>query len=72
VRFPLSLQNVDALLLERGIDIAATVRRRWNRIGPIFAAAIRRQRVSRMHVVDRETCKTVRSAALAEWQSPLG
>lgn len=62
VRFPLSLRNVEDLLFERGIDIShATVRlgsrhapgmaalpRWWNRFGPMFAADIRRQRVSRM------------------------
>ena len=49
VRFPLSLRNVEDLLSERGIDIChETVRFWWNRFGPMFAADIRRQRVSRM------------------------
>jgi|TARA_R110002049_G_scaffold199766_14_gene370239 putative transposase len=49
VRFPLSLRNVEDLLFERGIDIChETVCLWWNRFGPIFAADIRRQRVSRM------------------------
>jgi putative transposase len=49
VRFPLSLRNVEDLLFERGIDIChQTVRFWWNRIGPMFAAEVRRQRVSRM------------------------
>jgi len=49
VRFPLSLRNVEDLLFERGVDIChATVRFWWNRFGPMFAAEIRRQRVSRM------------------------
>ena len=49
VRFPLSLRNVEDLLSERGIDIwHETVRHWWNRFGPLFAADIRRQRVSRM------------------------
>jgi putative transposase len=49
VRFPLSLRNVEDLPFERGIDIYhETVRLWWNRFGPIFAADIRRQRVSRM------------------------
>ena len=49
VRFPLSLRNVEDLLAERGIDIChETVRHWWNRFGPLFAADIRRQRVSRM------------------------
>src|SRR5687768_9871967 len=49
VRFPLSLRNVEDLLFERGIDLChETVRHWWNRFGPLFAADIRRQRVSRM------------------------
>jgi len=49
VRFPLSLRNVEDLLFERGIDIChETVRHCWNRFGPMLAADIRRQRVSRM------------------------
>jgi putative transposase len=49
VRFPLSLRNVEDRLFERGIDIShETVRHWWNRFGPLFAADIRRQRVSRM------------------------
>ena len=49
IRFPLSLQNVEDLLVERGIDLChETVRRWWNRFGPMFAADIRRQRVNRM------------------------
>jgi len=49
VRFPLSLRNVEDLLFERGIEIChETVRFWWNRFGPMFAADIRRQRVSRM------------------------
>ena len=49
VRFPLSLRNVEDLLFERGIDIChETVRFWWNRFGPMFAADIRRQRISRM------------------------
>jgi putative transposase len=49
VRFPLSLRNVEELLFERGIDLChETVRFWWNKFGPMFAADIRRQRVSRM------------------------
>ena len=50
VRFPLSLRNIEELLLaERGIDLChETVRFWWNRFGPLFAAYIRRQRVSAM------------------------
>jgi putative transposase len=49
VRYPLSLRNVEDLLLERGIDIThETVRFWWNRIGTIFAAEIRRSLVQAM------------------------
>lgn len=49
VRFPLSLRNVEDLLFERGIDLChETVRFWWNRFGPLFAADIRRKRISRM------------------------
>ena len=49
VRYPLSLRNVEDLLLERGIDIChETVRLWWNRFGPMFAAEIRRKRVQRV------------------------
>ena len=49
VRFPLSLRNVEDLLFERGIDLChEIVRLWWNRFGPMFAADIRRRRVSRM------------------------
>lgn len=47
VRFPLSLRNVEDLLHERGIEIShETVRFWWNRFGPLFAAEIRKPRVS--------------------------
>jgi len=47
IRFPLSLRNVEDLLHERGIDIChETVRFWWNRFGPLFAAEIRKRRVS--------------------------
>jgi len=49
VRFPLSLRNVEDLLLERGIEIShESVRFWWNRFGPLFAAEIRKKRTSRM------------------------
>jgi putative transposase len=49
VRFPLSLRNVEDLLFERVIDVClVTVRFWWNWFGPMFAADVRRQRVSRM------------------------
>ena len=51
VRFPLSSRNVEDLF-ERGIDVChATVRLWLNRFCPLFAANIRRQRVSRMRGV---------------------
>ena len=47
VRFPLSLGNVEDLLHERGIEIShETVQFWWNRFGPLFAAEIRKRRVS--------------------------
>ena len=49
VRYPLSLRNVEDLLVERGIEIShETVRFWWNRFGPIFAAEIRKRRVAHM------------------------
>jgi putative transposase len=49
VRCPLSLRNVEDLLHERGIDISyETVRVWWNRFGTLFAAEIRKKRVSQM------------------------
>ncbi|MBV8105128.1 MAG: IS6 family transposase, partial [Hyphomicrobiales bacterium] len=49
VRYPLSLRNVEDLLAERGIDIShETIRFWWNRFGPMFAAEIRKRRVSNM------------------------
>ncbi len=46
IRYPLSLRQVEDLLFERGIDIChETVRYRWNRFGPMFAAAIRKRRL---------------------------
>jgi hypothetical protein len=47
VRFPLSLRNVGDLLHERGIEVShETVRFWWRRVGLMFAAEIRRRRVS--------------------------
>jgi putative transposase len=47
IRFPLSLRNVEDLLHERGIEIShETVRFWWNRFGPLFAAEVRKRRVS--------------------------
>jgi putative transposase len=49
IRHPLSLRNAEDLLVERGIDICRqTVRLWWNRLGPMFAAEIRRKRVEGM------------------------
>lgn len=49
VLFPLSLRNFEDLLHERGIDVShETIRFWWNRFGQVFAAEIRKDRVSRM------------------------
>jgi transposase-like protein len=49
VRYPLSLRNVEGLQAERGIDLShETVRFWWNRFGPVFAAEIRKRRVTHM------------------------
>jgi putative transposase len=49
VRFPLSLRNVEDLLHERGIEVShEAVRFWWLRFGPMFAAEIRKRRVSGM------------------------
>ncbi len=54
VRYPLSLRHVEYLLFERGIDIYhETVHFWWNRFGPMFAADLRRQHVSRMRKFKR-------------------
>jgi putative transposase len=40
VRYPMSLRNVEDLLNERGIEIRhATIRFRWSRFCPMFAAS---------------------------------
>src|SRR6056297_3139356 len=49
IRFPQPLRKAENLLHERGIEVShETVRYWWNRFGPMFAAEIRRNRVSRM------------------------
>ena len=49
VRYALSLRNVEDLLHERGIDIShETERFWWNRFGSLFAAEVRKKRVSQM------------------------
>ena len=49
VNYPLSLRNEEDLLSERGSDLChETVRMCWNRFGPLFAADIRGQRISKM------------------------
>ena len=48
IRYPLSLRQVEDILLERGIDIShETVRYWWNRFGPMFAGEIRKRREHR-------------------------
>ncbi len=47
VRFPLSLRNVEDLLHERGIDVCnEAIRYWWSGFGPLFAAEIRKSRIS--------------------------
>ena len=73
VRYPLSLRNVEDLLSGHGIDICHETVRLWrNRFGPLFAADIRRQRVSRMRGIrhwrwhlDEVFVKDQRRAALS-------
>lgn len=49
VRFPFSLRNVEDPLRERGIEVShETVLFWWQRFGPMFAAEIRRKRLSDM------------------------
>ena len=49
IRFPLSLRNVEDLLFERRSDFCYETVRLWrNRLGLLFAADIRSQRVKRM------------------------
>jgi hypothetical protein len=65
VSFALSLRNVEDLVFERGIDIChGTVRLWWNRFGPLFAGDIR-------HLVDRQTYKLRRLAALADSEKSI-
>ena len=46
VRDPFSLRQVEDRLCQRGLDIGhETVRYWWNRVGPVFAAEIRKRRV---------------------------
>ena len=46
VHYPLLLRQVEDLAFERGIDIChETVRFRWNRFGPLFAAEIKKGRI---------------------------
>ena len=49
IKYPLSLGNVEDLFVKRGIDIChQTVRFWWNRLSPMFAAEIFRERVRRL------------------------
>jgi putative transposase len=49
VRRPLSSRHIEDLMAERGICIShETVRRWWNRFGPMFAAEIRKKPVAQM------------------------
>ncbi len=50
IRFPLSLRNGEDLLHRRGIDISNwTARFWWHRLGPMFAAEIRKRRFAGLH-----------------------
>ena len=52
VRFRLSQRHVEDLLHERGMEVShETIRFRWNRFGPIFAAGIRKKRTGRMRAL---------------------
>ncbi|MBI1218638.1 MAG: hypothetical protein GC186_08835 [Rhodobacteraceae bacterium] len=72
VRFPLSLRNMDDPLHERGIDIChETVRFRWNRFGPMFAAvhaSIHNHFNQERSLSTRARFELTRVAALAEWR----
>ena len=47
IRYPLSLRQVEDILFERRIDIShEAVRYWWNRFGPLFAAEIRKRRIT--------------------------
>lgn len=49
IRFPLSLRNVEDMLLARGYDVSCeTIRYWWDRFGPMFAGEVRHKRVSHM------------------------
>jgi putative transposase len=49
IQLPLSQRNVEDLRRKCGIEIRhQTVRFWWNRLGPLFAAEIRRKRADRM------------------------
>ena len=49
VRFPLTLRNVEDFQHDRGIEAShETVRFWWQRFGPMFAAEIRREHMSRI------------------------
>lgn len=49
VRLPLSLQNVEDLLHERGVDVShESVRFWWHRFDPMFASEIKKRRIESM------------------------
>ena len=50
IRFPLSLRRADDLLHDRGIDVSYKTVRAWsNRLGPMFAAEIRKEPIASSH-----------------------
>jgi putative transposase len=69
IRYPLSLRQVEDLLFERGIDIChETARFWWNRFGPMFAAEIRKCRVSQQFAVAMARGRSLRSD---QWREAL-
>lgn len=73
MRFPLSLRNVEDLLLERGIDIChVTLRFRQMKSLQTFASAhanVHNHFNLDRHLTDRQPFKAACSAELAEWQN---
>ena len=75
VRDPVSLRQVEDRLCERGIDIChETVRYWWTRVGPVFAAEIRKRRVHhrsyslwRWHL--EEVCVRINGTTHYRWRA---
>ena len=72
VKYPLSVRNVEDLLAERGIDISQeTVRQRWNRFGPLFAAEIKKKRISARYGMRQWRWHLGRSVREDQWGTAL-